>query len=64
MLATGTKAGAVDADFSAETKLEIWNLGLEDNEQGGELQPVISIATESGYVEVASVTFSFANKML
>ena len=47
MLATGTKAGAVDADFSDETKLEIWDLKLDNAQQGGELQPIASINTDS-----------------
>lgn len=53
MLATGTKAGAVDADFSDETKLEIWDLALEDTQQGGELQPIVSITTDSGFHDIA-----------
>jgi protein transport protein SEC31 len=44
---TGTKAGAVDADFSDESKLEIWDLSLDNQEQGIELQPVVSITTDS-----------------
>lgn len=47
LLVTGTRAGAVDADFSAETKLELWDLNLDDNEQGVELQPIASISTDS-----------------
>ncbi|KAI5288529.1 protein transport protein S31 [Ascosphaera acerosa] len=33
-VATGTRSGAVDADFSSETSLEIWNLGLDAVESG------------------------------
>jgi protein transport protein SEC31 len=44
---TGTRAGAVDADFSDETKLEIWDLGLDNFDQGAELQPISSIQTDS-----------------
>lgn len=47
IVVTGTKAGAVDADFSDESKLEIWDLSLDNQEQGIELQPVISITTDS-----------------
>lgn len=46
-IVTGTKAGAVDADFSDESKLEIWDLSLDNQEQGIELQPVVSITTDS-----------------
>jgi protein transport protein SEC31 len=44
---TGTRAGAVDADFSDETKLELWDLRLDDLEQGVELQPIASLSTDS-----------------
>lgn len=47
IIVTGTKAGAVDADFSDESKLEIWDLSLDNQEQGIELQPVVSITTDS-----------------
>lgn len=50
LLVTGTRAGAVDDDFSDDSKLEIWDLSLDDQEQGLELQPIASIATESKYV--------------
>lgn len=50
LLATGTRAGAVDADFSDESKLELWDLSLDDGQPGIELQPVVSITTESKYV--------------
>lgn len=46
-LATGTKAGAVDADFSNETQLELWNLDLDNFMQNHESQPVASIDTDS-----------------
>ncbi len=48
-LVTGTRAGAVDADFSDETKLELWDLNLDSNDQGLELQPIASISAESRY---------------
>jgi hypothetical protein len=46
-LVTGTRAGAVDADFSDETKLEIWDLSLDSPDHGLELQPIHSISTDS-----------------
>lgn len=49
LLVTGTRSGAVDADFSDETKLELWDLNLNSQEQGVELQPLVSIAAESRY---------------
>ncbi|KAH6610213.1 transport sec31 [Trichoderma cornu-damae] len=51
MVVTGTKAGAVDADFSDESKLEIWDLSLDNQEQGIELQPVVSITTDSSSLD-------------
>jgi hypothetical protein len=50
LVVTGTRAGAVDADFSDETKLELWDLSLDNLEQGVELQPIASISTDSRYV--------------
>jgi hypothetical protein len=50
LIATGTKAGAVDADFSNDTQLELWELKLDDSEQGVELQPVTTVNVESRYV--------------
>lgn len=47
LLVTGTRAGAVDADFSDETTLELWDLNLDAQEQGLELQPIASIVTDS-----------------
>ena len=47
LLVTGTRAGAVDADFSDETKLELWDLNLDSEGQGLELEPVASITTDS-----------------
>lgn len=46
-IATGTKAGAIDADFSNDTQLEIWDLGLDNTDQGSELQPTGSVSTDS-----------------
>ncbi|KAF7540397.1 hypothetical protein G7Z17_g12204 [Cylindrodendrum hubeiense] len=53
LLVTGTRAGAVDVDFSDESKLELWDLALDDQQQGLELQPVVSITTESRFYDVA-----------
>lgn len=47
LIATGTKAGAVDADFSNDTTLELWELQLDDAEQGVELKPVATVSVES-----------------
>lgn len=48
-IATGTRAGAVDADFSNETCLELWDLALDDEASTSELQPKAKIETDSGY---------------
>ena len=47
LVATGTRAGAVDADFSNDTSLEIWDPFADDSIQGHELQPVASVDTDS-----------------
>lgn len=49
LVVTGTRAGAVDADFSDESKLELWDLSLDDQQQAIELQPLASLTTESRY---------------
>lgn len=49
LLATGTRAGAVDFDFSNETNLELWDLGLNKTaDSGSDLQPLIKVPTEAG----------------
>lgn len=53
LIATGTRAGAVDADFSNETQLELWDLALHNSEQGVELQPVGSISADSRFHDIA-----------
>ncbi|KAK4157453.1 hypothetical protein C8A00DRAFT_29601 [Chaetomidium leptoderma] len=53
VLVTGTRSGAVDADFSDETKLELWDLNLDAPDQGLELQAVASISTESRFYDIA-----------
>ena len=50
LLATGTRAGAVDADFSNDTQLELWDLDLSNTKKGIELQPSASIDTDSRWV--------------
>ncbi|GAM87770.1 hypothetical protein ANO11243_057980 [Dothideomycetidae sp. 11243] len=52
-LVTGTKAGAVDADFSNDTTLELWDLGLDSLESKGELQAAGSINTDSRFHDIA-----------
>lgn len=47
LVATGTRAGAVDAEFSTESKLELWDLSLDDQAQGLELQPFATISTDA-----------------
>lgn len=49
-IATGTKSGAVDIDFSNETCLELWDLALDEKSQGQELQPSATVNTDTGYV--------------
>ncbi|KAI5864224.1 hypothetical protein GGS23DRAFT_488361 [Durotheca rogersii] len=53
LVVTGTRAGAVDADFSDETKLELWDLNLDNQDQGLELQPIASIAADSRFYDIA-----------
>jgi protein transport protein SEC31 len=48
-IVTGTKAGAVDADFSNETQLELWDLDLGNQQQGIELEPAASVSVDSRY---------------
>lgn len=47
LLATGTKAGAIDADFSNVTQLELWDLDLRNERQHLEQQPIASVDTGS-----------------
>ena len=54
-IATGTRAGAVDADFSNDTQLELWDLDLSNSSQGGELAPAACIGTDSRYAPDAPV---------
>ncbi|KAK2733484.1 protein transport protein S31 [Myotisia sp. PD_48] len=52
-IATGTRAGAVDADFSNETFLELWDLDLDSDRIGAELQPAARVSTDSGFHDLA-----------
>ena len=52
-LATGTRAGAVDADFSNDTQLELWDLKLDDSTQTLELQPLANIDSDSRFHDIA-----------
>lgn len=54
LIATGTRAGAVDVDFSNATCLELWDLGLDRTDAGEELQPVAKIDTDSGCVTTSN----------
>ncbi|KAJ5549953.1 Steroid receptor RNA activator-protein/coat protein complex II Sec31 [Penicillium sp. DV-2018c] len=56
LIATGTRAGAVDADFSNETCLELWELGLDREDASQELQPLAKFDTESGFNDLAWTT--------
>ena len=51
VLATGTKAGAVDEGFSNDTQLEIWD--FEGATQSSSLQPTASISTDSRFNDIA-----------
>ncbi|ODH38272.1 protein transporter SEC31 [Paracoccidioides brasiliensis] len=53
LIATGTRAGAVDANFSNETDLELWDLALDTEGGAVELQPAAKISSESGFHDLA-----------
>ncbi|KAJ4335473.1 protein transport protein S31 [Didymella glomerata] len=53
LIATGTKSGAVDADFSGDTQLELWELKLDDTEHGVELEPIATVNVESRFNDIA-----------
>ncbi|KAF2154006.1 hypothetical protein K461DRAFT_277072 [Myriangium duriaei CBS 260.36] len=52
-LVTGTKAGAVDADFSNDTTLELWDLGLDSLQPASDLQAAGSINTDARFHDIA-----------
>ncbi|KAK3669577.1 protein transport protein S31 [Recurvomyces mirabilis] len=53
LLVTGTRTGAVSDDFSSETKVELWDLGLDKATPDVELKPVGSITTDSGFNDIS-----------
>ncbi|KAJ5190890.1 Protein transport protein sec31 [Penicillium cinerascens] len=53
LIATGTRAGAVDVDFSNKTCLELWDLGLDRQDASEELQPIAKLDTDSGFNDLA-----------
>ncbi|KAJ5093702.1 Protein transport protein (SEC31) [Penicillium angulare] len=57
LIATGTRAGAVDVDFSNKTCLELWDLGLDRQDASEELQPVAKIDTDAGFNDLAWTDF-------
>lgn len=50
LIATGTRAGAVDADFSNDTQLEIWDLADFDAKASYETHSIASVETDSRLV--------------
>lgn len=54
LIATGTRAGAVDVDFSNKTCLELWDLALDRQDASEELQPIAKIDTDSGWVHISA----------
>lgn len=54
LVVTGTRAGAVNDDFSSEVKLELWDLGLEKlGVDSSDLTPAGTISTDSGFNDIA-----------
>lgn len=50
LIASGTIAGAVDASFSQDSELEIWDLDLDNSDTSAfELKPTAKISTERKY---------------
>lgn len=52
-MVTGTRAGAVNDDFSSEVKLELWDLALDQLDHDGDLKPAGSITTDAGFNDIA-----------
>lgn len=50
-IATGTRAGAIDADFTSENRLEIWDLNLDKQDASADLAPIASLDTDSRHVK-------------
>ncbi|KAF3153858.1 hypothetical protein TWF569_001452 [Orbilia oligospora] len=54
LIATGTVAGAVDADFSNATHLELWDLDLDSGvSEASELTPKATISTDARFHGIA-----------
>ncbi|KAF3197298.1 hypothetical protein TWF192_007333 [Orbilia oligospora] len=54
LLATGTVAGAVDADFSNATHLELWDLDLDSGvSEASELTPKATLSTDARFYGIA-----------
>lgn len=50
LIASGTIAGAVDASFSQDSELEIWDLDLNNTDASAfELKPIAHVSTERKY---------------
>ncbi|KAJ5899329.1 hypothetical protein N7495_004073 [Penicillium taxi] len=57
LIATGTKAGAVDVDFSNKTCLELWDLSLDRQDASEELKPIAKVDIDSGFNDLAWADF-------
>ncbi|EME48866.1 hypothetical protein DOTSEDRAFT_76368 [Dothistroma septosporum NZE10] len=53
LVVTGTRAGAVNEDFSSEVKVELWDLGLDKLDRDSDLKPAGTINTDSGFNDIA-----------
>ncbi|KAK3075354.1 protein transport protein S31 [Teratosphaeriaceae sp. CCFEE 6253] len=54
LLVTGTRTGAVSEDFSDETKLELWDLRLDQaGLDSADLTPIASLTTDSGFNDIS-----------
>ncbi|KAI7066200.1 WD40 repeat-like protein, partial [Hortaea werneckii] len=53
LLVTGTRIGALNDDLSSETKLELWDLGLDQLTQNGDLTPLGTLSTDAGFNDIA-----------
>ncbi|KAJ6008452.1 Protein transport protein (SEC31) [Penicillium herquei] len=62
LMATGTRAGAVDVDFSNKTCLELWDLGLDRQDASEELQPLAKIETDAGFNDLAWAEYDDTNR--
>jgi protein transport protein SEC31 len=62
-IATGTKAGALDADFSSSTVLDLWDVTLGNANLSDELQPYASLPVDSRYLAIVLELSSDAPKI-